>query len=212
MKYLILILLCAMLGGCAAYKPNAPILQADKLSDTTIFQNASEKHEFYSARGAKAKILGTSGAIGLAGLATAGAAASQAGASPGTMAMIISTGNFIGQFLGIVEPADRAAAYDAGKADIEDAQGDYMGCLTLDGPATLPLNLTPCGAGLSKKMAAISRVVDAMINRTRYTKADLEIIEKRILDLIPKKEIVNVQPKIIAPVPQPTGGAVTPNQ
>jgi hypothetical protein len=186
-KFLIACICTLSLAGCAALLPSAPTLPTSKLSDEVVIESARVVQNFYVSRSGKAKIIGTSGAIGLAGIATAGASAAQGGASVGVMSMIITIGNFLGQAIGIFEPTERAIIYDAGASDIELAIADYMDATSPDtGTTEVPIKgYTKQGAFLLRKLGLIKKVTNDMLNHVRPSKDDLVAITAKLETMKP---------------------------
>jgi hypothetical protein len=176
------------LSGCAAYNPSVPQCMPD--TDRAIFECGVSVRNFYVARSAKAKVLGTSGAIGMAGLSAAGVAMVQGGASAAALATVGTVGNFVGQALGIVEPTERANAYDDGSNDMLKVLADYLDATTPDETTVKkvsPDGYTRFGAVLLRKIGAVIYAVDTQLKTMRPTQATLDLIAAKFNDLVKPK-------------------------
>ncbi len=199
MKFFLLTVCALIVSGCAAYNPSVPQCTPD--TDKMIFDCGVKTRDFYLARSAKAKVLGTSGAIGMAGLSAAGVAMSQAGAGAAALATVGTVGNFVGQALGIVEPTERANAYDDGAHDMVGVLSDYLEASSPDsGTTKVPLDgYTRFGAILLRKIGAVIYAVDMQLKTMRPTKETLDLITAKFADLV--KSRVEEKITIERPVP-----------
>ena len=154
-------ILALFLSGCgmgAAYTYTTPTLEGGKSDYVSVDTWAGDTVKYYKAKKGKVRLVGSGGAMALAGLATGVQAAAQSGAGPGRLSTLVNIGNFVQQLLGIYDPPERSNAYALGESAVEEARGDVRECLATGQPAD------SCTAALYKKVVAANRAVDAVLN------------------------------------------------
>lgn len=189
MKFL-LVLLMLGLSGCAAYNPSVSTLRANQLTRAGIFNYASDVEEFCRARATKTRILGNSGAIGMAAGVAGVTVAAQRGASAGNLSLVAVIMNFFGQALGIVDPVERANAYNFCSETVMAAKADYLFETAMqDGaPDRDSRRYDQVSAALYKKVGVTVAATEKLLLHLPWTEEEFGVVNTRLVEIVTQAE------------------------
>lgn len=177
-RALFTLMACWLLSGCSIFKP-IPAPQLGEMTDKGVVDYAKAILVSYAERSGKTQVAGVGGPIAVRGVGSATMSAGLLGAPGAIVGLLSGVGTFLLDSLELLNPSDRANAYNFGEAEISTGLALYGGCLNRANIPTTPSDkITSCGTALLKRINAATRTTKRLLSMSAPDEKDMQALKE----------------------------------